>query len=415
MTKMKRFLIVALLVSFLSVPLYSQRLSDFELVESVPVETILDNPDIRNTHEVWLEMINGATTSLDIEQFYISNKPGEPLEDILNAIIVAAERGVKVRIIVDARMYKTYPQTVDSLGKYKNISTRIIDFGKLASHDGQAGGIQHAKYFIVDGQEIFLGSQNFDWRALKHIHELGVHIKHSDAIKMYQEVFDLDWILSEKNDPSLVQQFLHMQHFKTPLIVVENAGDTLKFTPTYSPKGFIPDSTLWDERQIVSLIDNAQSSVLCQFLSYSPVGRDRSPYSVLDDALRRVAKRGVKVRMIVADWQKGTEAVQYLKTLSQVPNIEVKFSSIPDWSGGYISYARVEHCKYIVVDSSSFWLGTSNGEKSYFHTSRNLGVIVRYPRLTVRLNKIFMKSWDGPYTELIKPEKEYEPKQHGGE
>jgi hypothetical protein len=31
---------------------------DIELVESIPVETTLDNPDIRNTQEVWLEMIN---------------------------------------------------------------------------------------------------------------------------------------------------------------------------------------------------------------------------------------------------------------------------------------------------------------------------------------------------------------------
>ena len=94
--------------------------SDFELVESVPIETNLDNPDIRNTLEVWLEMINGAKKSLDIEQFYISNKPGEPLEEVLGAIIAASERGVNVRIIVDAGMYKTYPQSVDSLNRRKN-------------------------------------------------------------------------------------------------------------------------------------------------------------------------------------------------------------------------------------------------------------------------------------------------------
>ncbi|TLY29064.1 MAG: phospholipase, partial [Ignavibacteria bacterium] len=38
---------------------------DFEIVESIPIETVLDNPDVRNTQEVWLEMINGARSSLD--------------------------------------------------------------------------------------------------------------------------------------------------------------------------------------------------------------------------------------------------------------------------------------------------------------------------------------------------------------
>src|ERR1041385_4903515 len=65
---------------------------DFEIVESIPVETVLDNPDVRNTGEVWLEMINRATRSLDIEQFYISNQAGEPLDEVLRAIIRAAER-----------------------------------------------------------------------------------------------------------------------------------------------------------------------------------------------------------------------------------------------------------------------------------------------------------------------------------
>ena len=152
---------------------------EFELVESAPIETVLDNPDIRNTYEVWLEMINGAKKSLDIEQFYISNRAGEPLEDIIATIERAADRGVAVRIIAEAKFYKTYPETIERLRRNKNIEARLIDFGKIA------GGIQHAKYFIVDGKSVFLGSQNFDWRALKHIHELGIRVRNAEAARIY--------------------------------------------------------------------------------------------------------------------------------------------------------------------------------------------------------------------------------------
>src|SRR6185436_12572336 len=77
----------------------SARYADFELVESVPVETILDNPEIRNTTGVWVEMINRAKRSLDFEEFYVSPKPGEPLDSVIGAVIAAAGRGVQIRFI----------------------------------------------------------------------------------------------------------------------------------------------------------------------------------------------------------------------------------------------------------------------------------------------------------------------------
>lgn len=383
--------------------------ADFELVESVPVETTLDNPDIRNAHEVWLEMINGATKSLDIEQFYVSNQTGELLEDIIVAIEQSAKRGVQVRLIADARMNKTYPETIERLSKQKNISTRIIDFGKLA------GGIQHAKYFIVDGKRIFLGSQNFDWRALNQIHELGLSITHKGAVEFYSNIFELDWNLAASNDPAKADSLLKRTKYDVPFTIVASGNDTITFTPTASPRQFIPDSLLWDEPNILRLIDGARHEVMLQFLAYSPFARGGGRYDVLDNALRHAASRGVKVQMIVSDWEKSGSSEKALKELSQIQNIEVKFSVIPDLPERYISFARVEHCKYIVVDGSAFWLGTSNAEKSYFYNCRNLGVVVRNTKLSSLLQRVFMKSWDGPYTEPVQQEKKYEKRKHGEE
>lgn len=381
---------------------FSQR-HPIEFVESIPIETNLDNPDIRNTTDVWLSMINGAQSSLDIEQFYISDQKGEPLEDILKAIVRAGERGVKVRVVADSRMYRTYPETVDMLGRQKNILTRVIDFGKLA------GGIQHAKFFIVDGSEILLGSQNFDWRALKHIHELALRIRHAGIVNVYRDIFELDWSAAEKNERVSVPP----RHYNAPFAVVQSEGDTAVVTPTMSPRTFLHDSLLWDESHIIELVNSATREVDLQFLSYSNIGRDKSRYDTLDNAMRRAAARGVKVLMIVSDWDKGSPGDAPLKSLAEVPNIQVKFSNIPEWSGGYIPFARVEHCKFICVDGERFWLGTSNGEKSYFYTSRNLGVIVENRKLGERLHQIFMNSWDGPYTETIRPGGEYKEREHG--
>jgi phosphatidylserine/phosphatidylglycerophosphate/cardiolipin synthase-like enzyme len=380
---------------------------DFELVESTPTETTLDNPDIRNAREVWIEMIQGARESLDFEEFYISNHPGEQLEDVLNAVFQAARRGVKIRFIVDAGMYKTYPEMVDSLERQSNISVRIIDYRKLA------GGIQHSKYFIVDGKEAFIGSQNFDWRALNQIHELGVRIRNTEAASVYEGLFDLDWPLALKNDPTQVPEYLHHTTYPMPIRVVEGAGDTLTYMPTCSPKVLDPDTTLWDETNIVKIIDGANREVMLQFLTYSPLTYGKGVYTVLNDALFRAVRRGVHVKLIVSDWEKVPRQIEQLKLLAATPNIEVKFSSIPDLPNRYISYARVEHCKYIVADSSSCWIGSSNAEKSYFYNTRNVGVVVWNTKVAGILRRVFMKDWNGPYTELVHQEGEYKPREHG--
>lgn len=378
---------------------------DIEIVESIPAGTILDNPDIRNTHDVWLEMIGRAQHTLDIEQFYISNEPGKSLEDVLSAISAAADRNVTVRILVDARMYKTYPESVDSLGRHRNIETRRIDF------NARTGGIQHAKYFVVDGKEVFVGSQNFDWRALEHIHELGLHIRSKELASVYEDVFNFDWQLSSESK-NIDTAFL-IKHYKIPFSVNTGIGENALITPTFSPRGLIPDSTLWDEKQIVRLIDSAKQSLMLQFLSYSTNERGGGSYLVIDNAIRNAARRGVQVKMIVSDWEKGTRSVQALKELSVVPNLEVAFTSIPEWSGGYIPFARVEHCKYIVADTSVFWLGSSNCEKSYYYSARNLGVVCSNGTLAKTLRRIFLKSWNSPYKELITPTGEYQAREHG--
>lgn len=378
---------------------------DFELVESVPVETMLDNADIRNTHEVWLEMIDGAKSTLDIEQFYISNERDEPLEDIIAAIERAVDRGVTVRVVAESKFYKTYPETIERLRK-KKVEVRLIDYGKLT------GGIQHAKFFIVDGESVFLGSQNFDWRALKHIHELGVRIRNTAATRFYLDIFNIDWQLAETNEKASIASIVKPHSYAVPFLSILRS-DTIIYTPTASPIGVIIDSALWDEPNIVKLIDEARNELSMQFLAYDTRGRGGEDYRVLDNALRRAAARGIKVRLIVADWEKGTPSERSLKELASVPNIEVKYSCIPEWSGGYISFARVEHCKYVLADSSSFWLGTANAEKSYFYSVRNVGVVVRNPVLGATMHRVFMKSWTSPYVERVEPGRTYAKREHG--
>jgi phosphatidylserine/phosphatidylglycerophosphate/cardiolipin synthase-like enzyme len=390
-------------------------IEEFELVESIPVETSLDNPDIRNTQEVWLEMIRGARKTLEFEEFYVSDAPGEPLEEILNAVADATQRGVRVRFIVDSRMYRTYPGRLDWLSKQKNTEVRKMDMASIA------GGVMHAKYFVVDGTQVFLGSQNFDWRALKHIHEIGCRVRSRELARIFSDLFELDWKLAGLSGRMVQQRHMVHKKYRVPLGGLINvpyphgrilpkydSKDSIEVWPVYSPRGFIPDERLWDEQRIAMLVDSARQEVDIQLLTYSAIS-GKEYYPELDNALRSAAARGVLVKLIVSDWAKGHPQIDCLKSLSVIPNIQVKLSTIPQWSGGFVPYARVEHCKYMVVDGKASWIGSSNWEKGYFHDSRNVGLVVKSGAIAEMLREIFYKSWDSEYTYAVRLDVDYAP------
>lgn len=372
-----------------------------QLVETAPVETTLDHPDIPDAAVVWREMIDGATRTLDVAQFYVSNAPGGRLEPVLQAIEAAAARGVRVRLLVDEGFYGQYPESADRLGKRAGVEVRRFDVSK------HMGGVQHAKYFLVDGREAYLGSQNFDWRSLEHIHELGVRVRQAEVTRALADVFELDWGLAggaaAKPDAAKGAGAARFP------IEVRQGGQAMALTPLASPKGWLPDESLWDLPRLRAMIDGARRSVTVQLLSHRPRMRDGTPFPDLDDALRRAAARGVRVRLLLADWSKRRGSIEPLQRLAEVPGVEVKLATIPRWSGGFIPFARVIHAKYMVVDGAAAWIGTSNWEGDYFQKTRNVGLLVEGGPFAGQLERVFQEVWGGPYAAAVDPRGVYAP------
>ena len=367
-----------------------------DLVESAPIETTLDHADIANAEDVWPAMIRGATRTLDVAQFYLSNAPESRLEPVIQAIEAAADRGVAVRLLVDASFGKRYPETIDRLAARRGVAVRRFDVGPVM------GGVLHAKYFVVDGRDVFLGSQNFDWRSLTHIQEMGVRVRDSAAAAAYAAVFAMDWDLAggarPKPAPPRPESFTEIA-----------AGQPAKVTPVFSPKGFLPDPASWELPKIIALIDGARRSVHVQVLTYKTIARDGSAFPDLDDALRRAAARGVSVELLVADWSKKRGSVEAVQRLARAPGVSVRFIDIPAWSGGFVPFARVAHAKYMVVDGERAWVGTSNWEGDYFTRSRNVGLIVEGRAFAAQLDRVFEGGSSGRYAEAVDPDRVYVP------
>ncbi len=376
-----------------------------QLVESAPIETDLDHADIPDAYRVWPEMIASARGTLCFAQFYASNEPNSRLEPIVAAVEAAAARGVRVRFLAEKKFYATYPATLDRLADQTGIEVRIFDVAALM------GGVLHAKYFLVDDREAFLGSQNFDWRALEHIQELGVRVKAPAVVAALQQVFDADWALAggATRDEALSS---HGSALEFPAAATAGESD-VRVTPVFSPRGWLPDSTLWDLPRIVALIDGAQRSVRVQLLTYRAVGRDGEYFERLESALRRAAARGVEVHLLLADWSKRRGTIEGLQSLQALPGISVRLVTVPPWSGGFIPYARVIHAKYLVVDGRAAWIGTSNWERDYFFASRNVGLVVHGHTFAGRLADYFLENWNDPYAEPVDPCADYTPPRIG--
>jgi len=380
---------------------------EFELVESAPVETGLDNDWMRNTQTVWLEMIDRAERSLDLATFYTSNAEGEALEPIIQAIERAATRGVRVRHIAEEKFYQTYPTTLDRLNARTNIEVRRLRTGDIM------GGVMHAKYFVVDGEELYVGSANFDWRALDHIVELGVRIRSPEAARRFLGVFNLDWELAAGGPRPAAPPDPESSSREGPITITAGGSDSVSFEPVFSPIDWLPCDDCWDEPRIVSIIDGAHDEITLQLLTYRPVGRDGTYYDRLESALRRAGARGVTVQIILADWCKRASTIPYLKSLTLVPNITVKLITIPEWSGGFVPYARVVHAKYLVADAECGWIGTSNWERGYFHDSRNVGVVFAGQSIGRLLSRYFDTLWGCDYAYEVRAEEDYTPPRIG--
>jgi len=390
-----------LLLFFLILPVL-QVFPQIKIVESVPVETVLTESNLARPYDEWLDMINNANRTIDIEVFYFANQPGEPLDDIINALISAGKRGVKIRIIVDKSFVEKNENSIEEIRGKKNISIRKFDIKSIT------GGVMHSKHFIVDGKEIFLGSQNFDWRALKHIHEMGIRVKDENLAKLFSNIFNMDWKLCAKNDNSTISKLKEKYSVKinrdNPLTINSAEFGKVKIFPTVSPESLAPDGYSDELEELLEIIDNAKSKLRIQVMTYSL----KNDFYKIDRALRNAADRGVDVKIIFADWTIKKASIEDIKSLSQVKNIEIKFSNIPEYSLGYIPYSRVDHSKYLIADDEISRISTSNWEYGYFENTRNMSLIIYNNEINKLLEKVFYNSWNSSLTEKVDPSKEYQ-------
>lgn len=375
----------------------------FELIHTVPLDTDLASADLRQPGPVWIELFDGAKSAIDIGQFYAADHPGSVLERVIERLEAAGKRGVKIRFLLEEKGIRlSEASTLERLRAIPNLTLRVLPYAQLS------GGIIHAKYMVVDGQQAFVGSQNFDWRSLEHIHETGLRITDATVVGQVQAIFDQDW----------QAQAALSAHSPVPLPMAGQAparsGNYLVASPQrYNPPG-VGDSQL----ELPRLLGEAKHEVRVQLLDYAPLSygpdKTRPYYAVIDNAVRAAAARGVSIKLMVSNWNTDALELPYLKSLAVLPNVQIKIVTLPQAKQGFIPYARVIHSKTLEIDGRVAWVGTSNWLGGYLDNSRNLEVVMRSEAMAKRIGQLHEQLWDGPYAKALDVTADY-PAPHPGQ
>jgi phosphatidylserine/phosphatidylglycerophosphate/cardiolipin synthase-like enzyme len=332
---------------------------------------------VPNAPDVWLDMVRGATRSIDLAEFYVSDAPGSRLHAVLEEIERAAARGVHVRLLCDETFYAKYPEFPDAWAHRASFEVRRLDLRP---------GVLHAKYFVVDGREAWIGSQNFDYRSLEHIVEMGARVRTPHAVAALGALFRADW-------ESAAGAPFHLEAMRSS---DEIDGGVVFFGA--SPKSRVPES-MWDLPRLLAWTNATVSTLRATVLTYKITTRHGGDFHDIDDALRAAAARGVHVELLVSTWGEKDPAVT---ALAKTPNVEVRALDIPKHSSGDIPFARVSHAKYALFDEGRAWVGTSNWEGDYFFQSRNVGLFFEHGSAPSALARVFADVWSSAYARPLR-------------
>jgi phosphatidylserine/phosphatidylglycerophosphate/cardiolipin synthase-like enzyme len=148
-----------------------------QAVEMVWTGPAMPAATCRQTEQVLLEVIQAATTRLTVISYAIYRIPR--LQD---ALVAAAHRGVRLRVIVETRHPSTGLQAYDTLralgARVASVAT-VYYWPHARRPRGEGGntGLLHIKCVVADGSHLFLSSANLTDQAFTINMELGLLIR----------------------------------------------------------------------------------------------------------------------------------------------------------------------------------------------------------------------------------------------
>ena len=139
----------------------------------------------RDYYQAVLGAINKAQKEIIMAMYLVSyqpDNPHNPVTKLLESLVTAKERGVKIRIILE---YDWLPE-----GEKRASNMRVYEYLRSTGIDAfldTAGPSTHAKAIVIDQRTVILGSSNWSQTALEGNNEINVKI---DSSQLAQSIKD---------------------------------------------------------------------------------------------------------------------------------------------------------------------------------------------------------------------------------
>jgi len=157
---------------------------------------LLVAPD--NAEDELLDVVDGAERSVDVKQVHV----GDRELPFLQAVLDAAGRGVRVRILLSSQWY--VEEENRELAAWLNEQARADDLpleARLAQPGDRYEKI-HAKGLVVDGETVVVGSINWNNNSLRDNREVALILEGEEAGEYFEDVFEADWGVDRRQLPA---------------------------------------------------------------------------------------------------------------------------------------------------------------------------------------------------------------------
>lgn len=341
---------------------------------------------IRGADTLWPQLFDQAQSEIVLGLFYVAFTHEPEVQPALDALQRAANRGVRIRIIVD-RNFVTHGEAGPD-PSYANAKRWLedlpnCDIRQVASFNAR-GGVHHAKYIVVDRRHVWIGSHNFDWRSFSHIAETGASISDPRIGAVLAGIFDSDWEGSTVVAPSSSEVA-----GGDVTVRAENQNVAL----TVSPKMDLVPSLRSDFDVILECLGAARQSV---DILVRKIERSDDPdyWVALLQALREATSSGAQIRILVDAYvETKAQRAGGLREIINAAGASVRLTRIPKLPALDVPFGRLMHSKLMVVDRRTTWLGSANWTEGDFFRSRNVGLVVSGAQFSEKAATVFDFWW----------------------
>jgi cardiolipin synthase len=280
-----------------------------------------------------LDAIDHAETSLRIKMFVFSDP------HVLDAVIRAHRRGVKVRVMLNPTRRSGEKENDDTRKQLSAAGVEVID-------TTPAFELTHEKSMMVDDRSAWIMSLNWQTKNFTETRDYAVVTSHAQEVSEIVECFEADWA----RRPFEPRENSHM------IWCVGNA-----------------------RQRIASFIDEAKHSLWVQ--------NERYQDPLIIEHLVRASRRGVKVRIMARSphtlkQEKLAEGVAGLRILDDVG---VKVHKV---------HGLKLHAKLLFADGARAVIGSINLAPGSFNSRRELAIEVHDKEVVDRVHKLVHYDWE---------------------